>query len=251
MMLALLGAYALLASYIYLAPSLPTIDAMRTGSLTVPLRVYGRGGELIGEIGEKRRLPVAYEDIPVLLREAFVAAEDERFFEHHGFDYSGVLRAAWVDLNSGAFSQGGSTITMQAARNMFLNFDKSIRRQLQEIFLTSRMEHEFSKEQILNTYLKVIFLGQRSYGVAAAAQTYFGKPARPALGSRGCHPGGHSSGALALQPDLQPRGRPRRGDATCWHRCSSLVISTPPARARAAQRSRWLQALLITAACPL
>jgi penicillin-binding protein 1A len=174
--LIVLGAYALLASYVYLAPSLPTVDALRAGVLAVPLRVYARGGELIGEIGEKRRLPVAYEDIPVLVRQAFVAAEDQRFFEHHGFDYSGVLRAIWVDLTSGDYSQGASTITMQAARNMFLNFDKTIRRKLQEAFLTYRMEHEFTKEQILATYLNVIFLGQRSYGVEAAAETYFGKP---------------------------------------------------------------------------
>jgi penicillin-binding protein 1A len=174
--LALIGATALLGSYVYLEPSLPTVDAMRSGSLAVPLRVYARDGELISEIGDKRRLPVAYQDIPPLVRDAFVSAEDERFFEHHGFDYSGVLRAAWVDLMSGDFSQGASTITMQAARNMFLNFDKTIRRKLQEIFLTYRMEHEFTKEQILGTYLNVIFLGQRSYGVAAAAQTYYGKP---------------------------------------------------------------------------
>ena len=171
-----LGAYALLASYIYLSPSLPTVDAMRSGSVPVPLRIFTRSGELIAQIGEKRRVPVAYDDVPVLVREAFVAAEDQRFFTHHGFDYSGVLRAAVVDLTSGDFSQGASTITMQAARNMFLSFDKTIRRKLQEIFLTYRMEHEFSKEQILITYLNVIFLGQRSYGVAAAAETYFGKP---------------------------------------------------------------------------
>jgi penicillin-binding protein 1A len=170
------GAYALLASYIYIAPSLPTVDAMRSGSVPVPLRIFSRSGELIAQIGEKRRVPVAYEDVPVLVREAFVAAEDQRFFSHHGFDYSGVLRAAVVDLTSGDFTQGASTITMQAARNMFLSFDKTIRRKLQEIFLTYRMEHEFSKEQILITYLNVIFLGQRSYGVAAAAETYFGKP---------------------------------------------------------------------------
>ena len=170
------AAYALLASYIYLAPSLPTVDAMRSGSVPVPLRIFTRSGQLIAQIGEKRRVPVAYDDVPVLVREAFVAAEDQRFFSHHGFDYSGVLRAAAVDLTSGDFSQGASTITMQAARNMFLSFDKTIRRKLQEIFLTYRMEHEFSKEQILITYLNVIFLGQRSYGVAAAAETYFGKP---------------------------------------------------------------------------
>ena len=174
--IAALIAYALIASYIYLAPSLPTVDAMRSGSVPVPLRIFTRSGQLIAQIGEKRRVPVNYDDVPVLVREAFVAAEDQRFFSHHGFDYSGVLRAAVVDLTSGDFSQGASTITMQAARNMFLSFDKTIRRKLQEIFLTYRMEHEFTKEQILITYLNVIFLGQRSYGVAAAAETYFGKP---------------------------------------------------------------------------
>jgi penicillin-binding protein 1A len=171
----LLLVYALLASYVYLEPSLPTADNLKGTSLSVPLRVYARGGELIAQIGEQRRVPVSYEDIPQLVREAFVSAEDARFFQHHGFDYSGVLRAAFVDLTSGDFTQGASTITMQAARNMFLTFDKTIRRKLQEIFLTYRMEHEFSKEQILTTYLNVIFLGQRSYGVAAAAETYFGK----------------------------------------------------------------------------
>ncbi len=174
--LALVAAYALIASYLYLEPSLPTVDAMATDSLPVPLRIYTGSGQLIAQIGEKRRVLVAYDDIPVLVREAFVAAEDQHFYTHHGFDYSGVLRAALVDLTSGDFSQGASTITMQAARNMFLSFDKTIRRKLQEIFLTYRMEHEFTKEQILSTYLNVIFLGQRSYGVAAAAETYFGKP---------------------------------------------------------------------------
>jgi penicillin-binding protein 1A len=175
LLVAFLGAYALIASYLYVYPSLPTIDAMGTLSLPVPLRVYTRSGALIAQIGEKRRELVAYADIPVIVREAFVAAEDQRFYTHHGFDYTGVLRAAFVDLTSGDYSQGASTITMQAARNMFLTFDKKIKRKLQEIFLTYRMEHEFTKEQILQTYLNVIFLGQRSYGVAAAAETYFGK----------------------------------------------------------------------------
>jgi penicillin-binding protein 1A len=174
--LVFLGAYALMASYLYIVPSLPTVQAMRTGTLPVPLQILTRSGDLIAQIGEKRRVLVRYEDIPVLVREAFVAAEDQRFFTHHGFDYSGVMRAAMVDLFSLKLSQGASTISMQAARNMFLTLDKTIRRKLQEIFLTYEMEHEFSKEQILETYLNVIFLGQRSYGVAAAAETYFGKP---------------------------------------------------------------------------
>jgi penicillin-binding protein 1A len=149
---------------------------MGTLNLPVPMRVYSRSGQLIAQIGEKRRILVPYADIPEMVRNAFISAEDQRFYSHHGFDYSGMLRAVWVDLTSGHYSQGASTITMQSARNMFLTFDKSIRRKLQEIFVAYRMEHEFTKEQILQTYLNVIFLGQRSYGVAAAAETYFGKP---------------------------------------------------------------------------
>jgi penicillin-binding protein 1A len=173
--LAFLAFYALIGSYLYVLPSLPPIDAMGSLSLPVPMRVYTRSGQLIAQIGEKRRELVAYDDIPLVVRQAFIAAEDQRFYTHHGFDYSGVLRAIWVDLTSHGYTQGASTITMQAARNMFLTLDKRIVRKLQEIFLTYRMEHEFTKEQILQTYLNVIFLGQRSYGVAAAAETYFGK----------------------------------------------------------------------------
>jgi len=173
--LGLLALYAVVCSYVYLYPSLPSVAAMRTGPTQVPLRVYARNGELIEQIGERRSIPVNYEDIPPLVREAFLAAEDEHFFQHGGIDYRGMVRALFADLESGDFSQGASTITMQAARNMFLTLDKRIVRKLQEIFLTYRMEHEFTKEQILQTYLNVIFLGQRSYGVAAAAETYFGK----------------------------------------------------------------------------
>jgi penicillin-binding protein 1A len=173
---AFLAFYALIGSYLYLAPSLPAIDAMGSLSLPVPMRVYTRSGQLIAQIGEKRRELVAYDDIPLIVREAFIAAEDQRFYTHHGFDYSGMLRAVFVDLTSHKASQGASTITMQAARNMFLTLDKTVRRKLQEVFVAYRMEHEFTKEQILQTYLNVIFLGQRSYGIAAAAETYFGKP---------------------------------------------------------------------------
>ncbi len=168
--------YAFLASYVYLAPSLPSAAGMRTLPLQVPLRVYTRSGALISQIGEQRRVPVTYDEIPQLVREAFLAAEDDRFFQHGGVDYFSMLRSMYVDLTNGDFAQGASTITMQTARNMFLTRDKNITRKLQEIFLTLRMEHEFTKQQILETYLNVIFFGQRAYGVAAAAEVYFGKP---------------------------------------------------------------------------
>ncbi|MGB6603405.1 MAG: penicillin-binding protein 1A [Steroidobacteraceae bacterium] len=172
----LLGAYAFACSYVYLVTSLPSTDAMRNVELQVPLRVYTRSGALIAQIGEQRRIPVSYEQIPDLVKHAFLAAEDERFFEHHGIDYFGVMRAALVDVISGEKTQGASTITMQAARNMFLTLDKTARRKLQETFVTYRMEHEFTKEEIFGLYLNVIFFGQRAYGVAAAAEAFFGKP---------------------------------------------------------------------------
>ncbi len=172
---AFLASYTLIASYIYLEPSLPSVDAMQMGTLPVSLRIFTRSGQLMAQIGEKRRVPVRYEDIPPLVRAAFVSAEDQRFFQHHGFDYSGVARAILADLTSMRLVQGASTITMQTARNMFLTSKKDVRRKLQEVFVTYRLERDFSKEQILTAYLNVIFLGQRSYGVAAAAATYFGK----------------------------------------------------------------------------
>lgn len=174
-LLTLLGAMGLAGCYIYLEPSLPSVDAMRNVEMQVPLRVYTRDGDLIAQIGEQRRIPVTWEQIPELVKHAFLAAEDDRFFQHHGIDYQGVLRAVLVDVISRDRAQGASTITMQAARNMFLSFDKTWRRKLEEAFLTYRMEDEFSKQQIFGLYLNVIFFGQRAYGVAAAAETFFGK----------------------------------------------------------------------------
>ena len=173
--LTLFGAYSLACSYVYVAPSLPSVEAMRSVEMQVPLRVYTTSGELIAQIGEQRRIPVTYAQIPPLVREAFLAAEDDQFFRHGGVDYLGILRAAVVNLVSNEKAQGASTITQQAARNMFLTLDKTWRRKLAELFVTWRMEHEFSKQEILGLYLNVIYFGQRAYGVAAAAETFFGK----------------------------------------------------------------------------
>ena len=175
MLVTLLGVYAYICSYVYLAPSLPSAQSMRNVDMQVPLRVYTRGGELIAQIGQEHRIPATYDQIPDLVKHAFLAAEDERFFEHHGIDYLGVVRAVVVDLVSGDKTQGASTITMQAARNVFLTLDKTVRRKLQETFVTYEMEHSLSKQEIFGLYLNVIFFGQRAYGVAAAAETFFGK----------------------------------------------------------------------------
>src|ERR1041384_4321081 len=119
-LLTLFGAYSLACSYVYVAPSLPSVEAMRKVEMQVPLRVFTSSGELIAQIGEQRRLPVAYEQIPPLVRQAFLAAEDDQFFQHGGVDYLGILRALVVNLVSNEKAQGASTITQQAARNMFL-----------------------------------------------------------------------------------------------------------------------------------
>ena len=174
-MLPLLVVLGVAGVYVFIAPSLPSADAMRKVELQVPLRVYTRTGGVISQIGEQRRIPVTYDQIPELVRNAVLAAEDDRFFSHHGIDWTGVLRAVVVNVVSADRAQGASTITMQAARNMFLSLDKTWRRKLQEVFVTYRMERDFTKQEILSTYLNVIFFGQRSYGVAAAAETYFGK----------------------------------------------------------------------------
>ena len=167
--------YAALCTYVYLAPGLPDVDTLRDVRLQVPLRVYSRDGRLIAQIGEYRRIPVSYEDIPERLQQAFLAAEDDRFFSHHGVDYAGLMRATMINLVSGQPSQGGGTITMQLARNMFLTPERRFDRKLKEIFLSFRIESEFSKPEILTLYLNKIFLGQRAYGAAAAAEVYFGK----------------------------------------------------------------------------
>jgi penicillin-binding protein 1A len=170
----LAAAYAFICAFVYLEPTLPSVDAMKNNELAVPLRVYSSSGELIAQIGEQRRNPVKYEQIPDNVKNAFIAAEDDQFFAHHGFDWKGVLRALFVNVTSGE-RQGASTITMQAARSAFFTQEKSVRRKLQEIFVTQRLESDFTKKEILALYLNVIFFGQRSYGVAAAAETYFGK----------------------------------------------------------------------------
>ena len=164
-----------LATYFYLAPTLPDVATLLDVRLQVPLRIYTRDGRLLAQIGEQRRIPVSFEDVPKPLVNAFLAAEDDRFFSHGGIDTEGLLRALLVTAATGEARQGGSTITMQLARNMFLTPEKQLRRKLREIFLALRMESEFTKEEILTLYLNKIFLGQRAYGVAAAAEVYYGK----------------------------------------------------------------------------
>ncbi len=176
--LALLGGLAAAAIYIQLAPTLPSTEVLKDVRMQVPLRVYAADGALIGEYGEMKRTPLLFKDIPESMIRAVLAAEDDRFFEHPGVDYQGLLRAAVHLLRTGEKGQGGSTITMQVARNFFLSPEKTYVRKLTEILLALKIDRELSKEEILELYLNKIFLGQRAYGVAIAAQTYYGKDIR-------------------------------------------------------------------------
>jgi penicillin-binding protein 1A len=173
-----LGAAALLllGLVVVLAyPQLPELGALTAYQPKVPLRIYTAEGALIGEFGEERRAVVAIGDVPAQLKNAIIAAEDERFYQHPGIDYIGVLRAAWANLVAGGRRQGASTITMQVARNFFLSSEKTLTRKLYEALLAFKIEHSLSKEQILELYVNQIYLGQRAYGFGAASQIYFGK----------------------------------------------------------------------------
>ena len=172
--LAVIFIIGIAASSIYIASNLPEIDMLRDVRMQVPLRVYSQDGTLIGEFGEKRRAPVLIDEVPQQLVQAFIAAEDDRFFAHPGVDWQGLLRAAISLARTGEKRQGGSTITMQVARNFFLSREKTYMRKLNEIFLAIKIERELTKNEILELYLNKIYLGQRAYGVGAAAQVYYG-----------------------------------------------------------------------------
>ena len=156
-------------------PNLPELGALTAYQPKIPLRIYTAEGTLIGEFGEERRAVVSIADVPAQLKHAIIAAEDERFYQHPGIDYIGVMRAAYANLVAGGKRQGASTITMQVARNFFLSSEKTLTRKLYEALLAFKIEHSLSKEQILELYVNQIYLGQRAYGFGAASQIYFGK----------------------------------------------------------------------------
>ncbi|MGT3154766.1 penicillin-binding protein 1A [Legionella pneumophila] len=161
--------------YLYLESQLPNVDSLKTVQLQVPLQIFSKEGLLIQEYGEKKRIPVTYDEIPPTLIHALIATEDQRFFEHPGVDVMGLGRAAVSMLKTGTKSQGGSTITMQVARNFFLSRKKTFLRKFNEIMLAIKIDRELSKEKILELYLNRVYLGNRAYGVGAAAMVYFGK----------------------------------------------------------------------------
>ncbi len=172
--LAIASLIGLAAVLIY--PDLPSLESLTDYRPKVPLRVYSEDGFLIAEFGEERRALVTINDVPRHMKQAILAAEDERFYQHGGVDTLGVLRAAIANLSAGGAKEGASTITMQVARNFFLSSEKTLKRKVSEALLAIKIEHSLSKDRILELYINQIYLGQRAYGFAAAAQVYYGKP---------------------------------------------------------------------------
>eukprot|EP01031_Cornospumella_fuschlensis_P049819 gene49819-60984_t len=155
-------------------PNLPELDSLTDYRPKMPLRIFSADNVLIGEFGEERRNLVRIQDIPDVMKKAVLAIEDDRFYDHGGIDYAGILRAAVHNATGGA-RQGASTITQQVARNFFLSSEQTFKRKIYEILLAWKIEKNLSKDQILEVYMNQIYLGQRAYGFSSAAQIYFGK----------------------------------------------------------------------------
>jgi penicillin-binding protein 1A len=165
-------------AFLYLSPSLPSVDALRSIQLQIPLRVFSSDGKLIAEFGEMRRSPIRFDEIPPQFIQALLSAEDDNFLNHYGVDPSSLMRAATQLVKSGHIQTGGSTITMQVAKNFFLSSERSFSRKTTEILLALQIERELTKDEILELYVNKIYLGNRAYGIEAAAQVYYGKSIR-------------------------------------------------------------------------
>ncbi|MCC6659126.1 MAG: penicillin-binding protein 1A [Rhodocyclaceae bacterium] len=202
---------ALLAIVVVLAyPQLPSLEALTDYQPKIPLRVYTSDGHLIGEFGEERRALVRIQEVPPTMKQAILAAEDERFYQHPGVDTIGVLRAAYANFSSGGKRQGASTITMQVARNFFLSSEKTLARKVYEALLAFKIENNLSKDEILEIYINQIYLGQRAYGFAAAAQIYFGKPLKSVSIAEAAMLAGLPKAPSSFNPVANPRRAKQR-----------------------------------------
>jgi penicillin-binding protein 1A len=197
---ALLGAFVLALLW----PTLPSLEALTDYQPKIPLRVVSAEGDLLGEFGEERRAVVAIRDVPDVMKQAILAAEDERFYQHGGVDYLSVARAALANVASGS-QQGAGTITMQVARNFFLTREKTVTRKLREVLLAWKIEANLTKDEILELYVNQIFLGQRAYGFAAASQIYFGKPLRDVTVAEAAMLAGLPKAPSTFNPVTNPR----------------------------------------------
>ena len=168
----------MMAIYLYLAPTLPDTEELKDIELQTPLRVYSADDKLISEFGEKRRTPLTFAETPPQFINALLASEDDGFFEHFGIDLKGLARAVFELIRTGKKKSGGSTITMQVAKNYYLSSEKTFARKFTEILLALKIEQSLSKQEILELYINKIYLGKRAYGIEAAAQVYYGNPSR-------------------------------------------------------------------------
>ncbi len=198
--IALLLGYALLVA----APNLPSLDTITDYRPKIPLRIYTADNVLIGEFGEERRNFVPIAEIPDVMKKAVLAIEDDRFYEHGGVDFVGVLRAGLANLRGG-LSQGASTITMQVARNFFLSSEKTYTRKIYEMLLAYKIEANLNKDQILELYMNQIYLGQRAYGFDSAARVYFGKSVRDVTPAEAAMLAGLPKAPSAYNPVVNPR----------------------------------------------
>ena len=197
---ALMGAFVLALLY----PTLPSLETLTDYQPKVPLRIVSADGDLLGEFGEERRAVIRIKDVPDVMRNAILAAEDERFYQHGGVDYVSIMRAAFTNVVSGT-QQGAGTITMQVARNFFLTREKTLTRKLREVLLAWKIEGSLSKDEILELYVNQIFLGQRSYGFAAASQIYFGKPLKDLTAAEAAMLAGLPKAPSAFNPVTNPK----------------------------------------------
>jgi len=202
--LAVCGALMVLFVFVLAYPHLPSIDALTDYRPKIPLRIYSADNVLIGEFGEERRTLVHSQDIPDIMKKAVLAIEDDRFYEHGGVDYTGILRAAIHNLGGGA-RQGASTITQQVARNFFLSSEQTFKRKIYEALLAWKIERYLTKDQILTIYMNQIYLGQRAYGFSSAAQIYFGKPLKDITVAEAAMLAGLPKAPSAYNPVVNPK----------------------------------------------
>ena len=186
-------------------PNLPSLEVLTDYRPKIPLRIFTADGYLIGEFGEERRAVVSIQEVPPVMKQAILSAEDDRFYQHGGIDYLGILRAAGANLIGGGKRQGASTITQQVARNFFLTGEKTYTRKLYEALLSFKIESNLSKDQIFELYINQIFLGQRAYGFAAAAQIYFGKPLKDISIAEAAMLAGLPKAPSAYNPIVNPK----------------------------------------------
>ena len=221
----ILGCVAVGMVYVQFKSELPDVESLKTVELQQPMQIYTSDGKLIGEVGEQRRIPVKLENIPEKLIQAVLATEDSRFYEHHGLDPIGIARALMVTINKGGTSQGASTITQQLARNFFLTSEKTFTRKAKEAILAIEIENALNKQEILELYLNKIYLGYRSYGVAAAAKTYFGKELNQLTLSEMAVIAGLPKAPSTMNPLSSPKRALERRNVVLWRMLDQKYIT--------------------------